>query len=269
MSSTSRISQISRFISRSFSTAPPRNHDYPKCPTTLRTSPKKCKKRTPYMFCSPKVEEFPEILTIMERNYYREEPTLKFLGMKLKLNSTLANRIMERLNEGNSLLAKCKYTGRIFGVALNETVKPWDSQTLAKLAKRQECPKTKKLLMFYSYLEGAPKLFDKNPCLFEIFSTTNVFIERGERSYGLGMLLAKKSINLAIQRKYKLLRCDATNFAYSQLLERLKFKLELHIPYETYVDENGEKIFKNVQVPNIGVKIYTLDLSNRPKHTFD
>lgn len=188
---------------------------------------------------------------------------MKFLG--LKLNKTLATRIMDRLNEGNSLVAKCKYTGRMLGVSLNETVKPWDSVLLARLAEKQECPKTKKLLMFYSFLEGAPRLFDKNRCLFEIFSTTNVFIDKGERNYGLGLKLTKASVNLAIDRNYKLLRCDATNFAFSQLLERLKFKLELHIPYETYVDKHGERVFQNVQVPNVGVKIYTLNIEKRKK----
>ncbi|KAL3265354.1 hypothetical protein HHI36_009562 [Cryptolaemus montrouzieri] len=225
----------------------------------------KCRKKTPYVICKPKLEEYPKILEVMERSYFREEPSLKFLG--ITMNSAMEKRIVDRLNEGNSLVAKCKYTGKLLGVAMNQTVKPWNHRILENLAREQTCPKTRELFLFYSYLQEAPKLFQKYHCLFEIFEITNVFLEKNERRYKLGILLTKECVNLAIRNRFKLVRCDATNFVFSQLLEKLKFNLVTNIPYEDYVNENGVNIFENVEVPNVGVRVFTLDIRNMKEYS--
>lgn len=95
----------------------------------------------------------------MSKEYFPNEPTCKAAG--LTSCSILLDRILLNLSQGYSLIARCKNTGKILGVALNEKTNPWDADLVDKMAHSVQCPNLKKILRFYAFLQRAPDIFDK------------------------------------------------------------------------------------------------------------
>ncbi|KAK9870766.1 hypothetical protein WA026_009727 [Henosepilachna vigintioctopunctata] len=230
-------------------------------PSKEVADPKKCPKKIPYIMCQPMVEEFETVLDIVNRIYFRKEPSLKFLG--IKMNPFLERQFIDKLKEGVSIMAKCKYTGRIVGIALNETIKPWEHEIIAKQAKSQKCAKTKEMMMFWAYLTKTSNPFQGDPCLYEIFKSTVLYMDRAEQRFGLGRMIAKECINMAIREKYKLIKSRTTDARYAETLRLLGFNQILHLPFDAYKNEDGIKVLEHVPPPNIGAKVFSMNLTNK------
>lgn len=94
-------------------------------------------------------------------SYYPHEPTVASLGLGQKRNALLDEVALHCLAEGVSVLAKCKYTGKIVGACLNGSSVPWDSEELDKIACGSACVQTRHLLHFWAFLQKAPQLWSK------------------------------------------------------------------------------------------------------------
>lgn len=73
----------------------------------------------------------------------------------------LDEEILHCLAEGMSVIAKCRYTGKIVGACLNESSTNWDPDKTEKLACAVSCVQLRHLLNFWAYLQRAPKLWNK------------------------------------------------------------------------------------------------------------
>ncbi|KAF7280349.1 hypothetical protein GWI33_006125 [Rhynchophorus ferrugineus] len=212
----------------------------------------KVKEASPYIVVRASKEEYNDIIRIMHESYYPEEPTCSSLN--ITPNAVLDQRAIKAMEEGLTLVAKCKYNGCIVGACINESTSPWDPDMEEKLACTVKCEKTKKLLMFYAYLTRAPDLWR---CLGiqKVYEMGYVFVNRTHRKKGLALKLMEESKSLGADAGFAVVRCDATSIYTAKICEKLGMQKVAEIPYCTYLDQNLEPIFKPPW-PQEGVKIY-------------
>lgn len=104
----------------------------------------------------------------MKEYFFPEEPTVMAVGLGRRKNPMFEHHVQLALEEGISIIAKCKCTGEIVGGCVNKTTCPWDADMLDRLACTLSCEATKSLYQFYAYLQRAP-------CLWEKYCTNKVF----------------------------------------------------------------------------------------------
>lgn len=97
----------------------------------------------------------------MEQSYFPDEPSTKSLEAGYAYHPVFEREVFETLEHGYSIVAKCKWTGCIVGAALNFATTDRYPHNLRKFACRVCDERIKHLLLFYAYLQEAPKLFDK------------------------------------------------------------------------------------------------------------
>lgn len=95
----------------------------------------------------------------MWQAYYPSEPTISSLGLGEKRNSVLDEMALRCLAEGVSVVAKCKYTGKIVGACLNESAVPWDADEKERIACRLSCERIQHILYFWAHVQKAPDLW--------------------------------------------------------------------------------------------------------------
>lgn len=125
-------------------------------PTTLYFQ-----KDNPYILVRALPEDYNETIALMWNAYCPYEPTISTLGLGRKKNPLLDEAALHCLAEGVSVLAKCKYTGKIVGACLNESSVPWDSDEKERIACKSACMQIRHLFHFWAYVQQAPKLWAK------------------------------------------------------------------------------------------------------------
>lgn len=107
----------------------------------------------------PTVDDYDEILCLMRRAYYPDEPTTYSLAFKP--TPFFEDLTVQALSEGYSLIAKCKYNGDILGASINETTHSWDPDIKDSLACKVGDVKSRQLLHFYAHMQRVPDFWRK------------------------------------------------------------------------------------------------------------
>ncbi|EEZ98630.1 uncharacterized protein LOC662664 [Tribolium castaneum] len=213
------------------------------------------KKTKNYLIVRPTVDDYDQILCLMRRAYYPEEPTCSSLAFKPTV--VFDDITIQSLSEGYSLIAKCKYNGDILGACINETCHCWDPDIKDSLACKVSDVKSRQLLHFYAHIQRAPDLWRKYGVQ-KIFEICYLFVRKDQRGKGIAYDLTEKSRVLAADCGFSLVRIDATSNNTAKLCEKMKLKLVEEIPYCTYVGADQRPIFRPPD-PHKSVKIYVDD----------
>ncbi|KAL3276615.1 hypothetical protein HHI36_011987 [Cryptolaemus montrouzieri] len=195
----------------------------------------------------------------MKKEFYPNEPTCKAIGITDP--TILLDKSLAILSQGVSLVAKCRNTGKMLGLALNEKTMPWDIELYYKLADEVKCKKIKTLLKFYAYVLRSTNLFEKFnvPKVFEI---TNLSVALEAQGMGIGNELVKSSQHIALNNGFKLMRIDASSLFTARICEKMNMELISEIPYNSYLDENGLPVF-DIPLPHVALKTFILRLPDK------
>lgn len=109
----------------------------------------------------PRPNDYKETLELMWDAFFPHEPVIACLGLAQKRNPVLEETVLQCLAEGVSVIAKCKYTGKIVGGCLNESSVPWDPDIKERIACSASCVELRHLFHFWAFLQRAPKLWEK------------------------------------------------------------------------------------------------------------
>lgn len=118
-------------------------------------------KENPYILLRARPGDYKETLDLLWDAYFPYEPTASCIGLGRKRNPMLDEEAQHCLAEGVSVIAKCKYTGKIVGGCLNESSTPWDPDRREKVACAAACMQLRHLFHFWAYLQRAPRLWEK------------------------------------------------------------------------------------------------------------
>ncbi|CAG9829707.1 unnamed protein product [Diabrotica balteata] len=223
---------------------------------------KKSKKATDkfsqYLILKACINDYPKILESMHQYYYNFEPTCYSIG--LHQNSIMDQIAMQKMAEGMTLVARCKYDGHIVGAAINESSNPWDPDLKEKLACHINCPQMKHWLLFQAHLQRFPKLWD---CMHvqKIFEMTYIFVKREIEHPEFLMRMMEESRSLAADCGFKAVRVNASTFKISEICKKMKMIRQAELAYCSYLSKKLEPIFKP-PYPNESVKVY---IDNSPQ----
>lgn len=165
-----------------------------------------------YKFEHPDKKDFNQIYRLMEEFYFPEEPTMKSIEFGNKYNPVLEKEVYETLEQGYSLVAKCVWTGCIVGACLNMAICEHYPEELKSYACKVKDEKTKQLLLFYSYLQEAPDLFDKY-CAEQLFVIRAIVMDGDNRYLRVASKLVELSRQLGKDLRFSIVRVDCTHVA--------------------------------------------------------
>lgn len=197
-------------------------------------------------------DDYIPVLKLMHNAFYPYEPTCAGLG--IGPNRVMDERVIKDMAEGMSLMVRHKHDGDIVGACINYSIHPWDPQQTEKLAKSCKCSNLRYLLQFFAHVTRSPNLF-KSYGVSKVFEIGYLFIAPEHRRKGLSYRLMEESKNLAREKDFQIIRCDATNFITANICEKLGMKLVDEIQYSTYFGKKVEPVL-NPPPPHNSVKIY-------------
>lgn len=118
-------------------------------------------KDDPYILLRARPNDYKETMDVMYGSYFTQEPTFQSISYGGKKNALLDEVVLRALEEGVSVIAKCKYTGKIVAASINESTVPWNPEILDRIACSSTCIQLRHIFHFWAYLQQAPKLWEK------------------------------------------------------------------------------------------------------------
>lgn len=219
---------------------------------------------SPYMIMRAGPSDFNDMLDVMWQCYFPDEPCMRSLGLGRERISIFDELSLAIMQQGLSVVARCKYNGVIVGGAINNSTCPWDPDLTERHACTIADPDIRELYLFWAYLQRAPNLWKKY-CTNKIFEIQDVFVTHDERGRGLAGLLTGYSIHLGADSNFRLIRVDATSSYEQKICEKLGMRLEYDISYCSYVGANNEPVFTPSPPHDRGVKVYISEPHSLPK----
>lgn len=221
----------------------------------------KIKKDWRYEVASPCDTE--KILTFVNKHYLKEEPLFKTLvpGQKPKI---VEKMFRGTLDHGMTMIARKCDDKEIIGVCMNERSGKLDGAKLCKIANDiKECD-LKKLFEVWSLISSEPKLNEKL-CQDEIFHVAVLSVCECHWGKGIGADLVKKSLELALDRKFAYAKMNATNDNTRKIAEKLNFEKFWCIPYKEALCRGDIKPRAIPEPPHTSISVFSYDLKNLPK----
>lgn len=197
-------------------------------------------------------DDYLPVLKLMHNAFYPHEPTCACLGVVP--NPVMDERAIKDMAEGMSIMMRHKHSGDIAGACINCSVHPWDPNHTEKLASSCRCSKVRKLLLFYAYMTRKPDLWSSYGVK-KVFEMAYLFVSPEHRRKGLSYRLLGASKNIAREKGFQVIRCDATSFITSKLCEKMGMKVVDEIQYSTYFGNRLEPVI-NPPLAHDTVKIY-------------
>ncbi|XP_024937375.1 dopamine N-acetyltransferase isoform X2 [Cephus cinctus] len=189
-------------------------------------------------------EDIPRVLKFLRRFFFRDEP----LNHSIQLipegeDSTcveLEEYCMISVEDNLSYMAVTT-NGSIIGVQLNGKMEPLKDDEPEYISSCKNS-KFKKILRLLRYIDlnvnRAGRFSGQNVIEIRILSVDSTW-----RGRGVAKALMEKTIEIAKERNFQILRCDCTSFFSGKLCEKFGFEICYEVKYADYVDENGTPIF--------------------------
>ncbi|KAJ9600409.1 hypothetical protein L9F63_009297, partial [Diploptera punctata] len=165
-----------------------------------------------------------QILGMLRRTFFLDEPLIQALGLAGKQNIELEKFCMDCVDEDLSYVALPKCGVAPLSVCLNGTFMAKDIGHLEKLACHCLCKKTQRLLRFWAYLDRESELWNQYG-VSRIFEIRILATDQRYRGRGLATSLVAKSLSLAKELGFPLVRMDCTSYYSSLAAKRLGMEM--------------------------------------------
>ncbi|CRK90254.1 CLUMA_CG003965, isoform A [Clunio marinus] len=206
-----------------------------------------------------------KILRFMKKGFLREDPLIKTLipGKKPK---KLNNLLRESLDHKLSVVAKKTSDDSIIGVAINEKSCKLCAARLNKMASHTNNCDLKKLLLTWSFIASAPKVYEKL-CRDDIFNIAYLWVDKAYWGRSIGLDMIKKSFDFARCRNFQYAKMNCTNDNTRKLVEELKFTKLWSASYkEIFLRNFFTKPITLPPQPHCNASIYYVDLKKLKKY---
>ncbi|KAF5292042.1 hypothetical protein FQA39_LY14103 [Lamprigera yunnana] len=132
-------------------------------------------KPEPFKLELAKRVDYCNIVDILWKCYYNDEPTCAALKVGYKYNSIFDEMVMKYLSEGLTYVVKCKYTGELIGGCINTVACRWEPDDLDKMACKTDILQIRYLYQFRAYVQRLPCFWDKY-CTDKVFEKAKSFL---------------------------------------------------------------------------------------------
>uniref|UniRef100_A0A2A4K277 N-acetyltransferase domain-containing protein n=1 Tax=Heliothis virescens TaxID=7102 RepID=A0A2A4K277_HELVI len=190
---------------------------------------------------------------LIKRYFLSEHVLVRARNMDISNDCALDEYLISLLKQGNSLFAKAE-DGTVAGLCVSFASSPVDPKNLRNYAFYRQDPNTKDFLYFTAKLQETPNLWEvfKQQKIFEIKMIT---VLPEFRRQGLAVFMAEKSIELARDQGYNVIRMDCINPYDYKIAERCMLQCLVKFPLHKVRGANAPFIKRSSEF-NRCVRVY-------------
>lgn len=201
------------------------------------------------------------ILKFLRRFFFRDEPLNYAIQLIPESEDSTCLELEEYCSmsslENNLSLMAVSTSGAIVGVILNGKMDPPSDQEPEYIT-MCENPKFKKILRLLYRVDKDVNRDGKFQGQ-NILEVRIISVDTNWRGKGIAKTLVEKTIELAKEKDFNIVRVDCSSFFSGKLCARLNFERIYELKYADYVDEDGNPIFSPAY-PHTSVTTYVKKL---------
>ncbi|XP_033207599.1 dopamine N-acetyltransferase-like isoform X2 [Belonocnema kinseyi] len=186
-----------------------------------------------------------KVLNFLRKFFFRDEPLNHCIGLIPEgENSTcieLEDYSMSAMSEDFSFMAVTA-NGSVIGVILNGSMGPISKEEPHYIVNCAN-PKFKKILKLLYCVEKNSNIPEKFPDQ-KVLEIRIISVDSKWRGKGIAKALFEKTMEVAKNRGFDIIRVDCSSAITGKLCQRLSFEPVFELKYADYVDEAGNPIFK-------------------------
>ena len=168
---------------------------------------------------------------------------------------------MNCIDEDLSFAAVPKSGVAPLSVCLNGTFTAKDIGSFEKLAAHCPCKKTQSLLRFWAFLDRESALWNQYG-VFRIFEIRILATDQRYRGRRIATALTHKSVELAKELGFPLVRMDCTSHYSALTAKRLGMEIAYSLKYSDYLTRNGRPLF-DTRAPHNSATVYVQNINRR------
>ncbi|XP_044005769.1 arylalkylamine N-acetyltransferase 1-like [Aphidius gifuensis] len=202
------------------------------------------------------------ILKFMKRTYLKTEPCLVSCGLSLKEPSPFMIDIMKKqLEQGLSLIVIGENDETIASLINYEFNSSTELEYYSNLSKLADDKIVKDLIDFEAYIATLSDVC-QNYNVDKFFTISIIAVDEAYQQIGIARKMIERSIILAKQRGYKIIRADISSKYTAKILEKFGFTAVVSFPLKNYLNDQGELLFKNIIPPHDTFQIFIYRIDN-------
>ena len=188
------------------------------------------------------IERTEEVLKLIDAIFLKDEPLNRNKGITEEDNGPLKEDFALMIREGLSMMAVDHKTGRVIGFALSVPANTYQGTAYRKTYSA----KVMDLFNMFEFASNSVNFYEKYD-IDKTFEFKIMSVHPNYRGFGIATKLAKKSIELARSRGFKVAKVEATGTYSQKLFNNLDFEILFEISYNDY-KVGGQVVFKNMGI---------------------
>lgn len=185
------------------------------------------------------------ILKFLRRFFFRDEPLNHSIQLIPESEDSTCVELEEYCStssmENNLSFMAVSNSGAIVGVTLNGKMEPSTEDDPEYIVTCKN-PKFKKILRLLNYVDRNVNQ-DGQYRELSTLEIRIISVDTNWRGKGIAKALLEKTMDVAREKGFHIVRADCSSFFSGKLCARLGFKQIYELPYAEYVDEDGKPIF--------------------------
>ncbi|XP_065201618.1 arylalkylamine N-acetyltransferase 1-like isoform X1 [Planococcus citri] len=222
-------------------------------------------KKTAYTIIPITNKDVEKVSLFLRKFFFRDEPLNVAVELLVEPNATcqeLEEYCVSCIPEGLSIMAVSP-SGYLLGVCLNGSLtRDSNENDNSKDHSIEDCanPKFKKILQLLSTVTKLSDVFGHFPTAEKILDLRILSVDESCRGQGIAKALIDKTIEIAKEHNFPLIKVDCSSHYSAKAVSRLGFQSIFTLKYDDYVNSEGEKIFIT-KPPHTCVKTFVMPLS--------
>ncbi|PNF37492.1 hypothetical protein B7P43_G14566 [Cryptotermes secundus] len=189
----------------------------------------------------------------LRENYYPFEPIN--IAMGLDSGHSIANEahLLDFVKEGTSLLAVATTPQKtLLGVCINGEI--FSDENMIEIVSNCTCERYAKFLQFIETVDRCSEFWNR-VAVERALSSEALAVLGSVRGQGVGKALLEKTLQVAKDDGFPLLRVDCSSYYSAKLAEQMGLECIYSLPYSEYKNEDGCQIF-DPPSPHVEYKLF-------------
>lgn len=219
----------------------------------LFASEKSMKKGPQFEIVRAYEDDCERICLFLRENYYPSEPINIAMGVDSGHSIADETHLLDFIKEGTSLLAVATTPQKtLLGVSINGEI--FSDENMIEVVSNCTCERYAKFLRFIESVDRCSDFWNR-VTVERALSSEALAVLGSVRGLGVGKALLEKTLQVAKDGGFPLLRVDCSSYYSAKLAEQMGLECIYSIPYAEYKNEDGCQIF-DPPSPHVEYKLF-------------
>jgi GNAT superfamily N-acetyltransferase len=197
-------------------------------------------------------DDHERIRVFLGENYYPYEPINMAMGLDNGHSPAYEAHLLDFVKEGTSLLAVETTQGTLLGVCINGAI--FNDENVIEMASNCACERHAKFLWFVETVDRCSGFWNR-VAVRRALSCEALAVVGSARGLGIGKALLQKTLQVAKDDGFPLLRVDCSSYYSAKLAEQMGLECIYSLLYSEYRSEDGYQIFYP-PIPHVEFKMF-------------